>query len=114
MICECTVMTRTAKGISPGLDESRPMSSDTLTLRLELMRRLGEIIVERGLTQTQAAGLMYMDQPRVSALIKGKVQKFSTDRLLKALSDLGQDVEIRITPARTKRGLFRVAPASGA
>lgn len=111
MICEYTVMTRTAKGISLGLDESRLVSADTLALRLELMRRLGGIIVERGLTQTRAAELMYMDQPRVSALIKGKVQKFSTDRLLKALSDLGQDVEIRITPARAKPGLFRVTPA---
>ena len=114
MICEYIVMTRTVRGISPEVDESRSVSADTIALRLELMRRLGEIIVERGLTQTQAAELMYMDQPRVSALIKGKVQKFSTDRLLKALSDLGQDVEMRITPARTKRGLFRVASASGA
>ena len=114
MMCEHIGMTRAVKGISLGLDESRSVSADTVALRLELMRRLGEIIVERGLTQTQAAELMYMDQPRVSALIKGKVQKFSTDRLLKALSDLGQDVEMRITPARTKQGLFRVAPASGA
>ena len=107
-------MTRPIRAISPKVEESRSGSADTITLRLELMRRLGEIIVERGLTQTQAAELMYMDQPRVSALIKGRVQKFSTDRLLKALSDLGQNVEMRITPARTKRGLFRVAPASGA
>jgi predicted XRE-type DNA-binding protein len=52
---------------------------------------------------------MRMDQPRVSALVKGRIGKFSTDRLLQALSDLGQDVEVRITPARTGKGRLRVA-----
>jgi predicted XRE-type DNA-binding protein len=63
----------------------------------------------RELTQAQAAALMGMDQPRVSALLTGKITKFSTDRLLKALSDLGQNVELRITPARGRKGKMRVA-----
>lgn len=83
--------------------------ADDLVLRAELMRKIGEIVTTRGLTQTQAAELMHMDQPRVSALMKGKIGKFSTDRLLKALSDLGQDVELRITPARIGKGRLRVA-----
>lgn len=61
-------------------------------LRAELMRKIGGIVTARGLTQLEAAKLMEMDQPRVSALLKGKIAKFSTDRLLKALSDLGQNV----------------------
>jgi predicted XRE-type DNA-binding protein len=52
---------------------------------------------------------MHMDQPRVSALLTGKIAKFSTDRLLRALSDLGQDVELRITPARGSKGRLHVA-----
>lgn len=83
--------------------------ADDLVLRADLMRKIYEIIASRGLTQVQAAELMGMDQPRVSALLKGKIGKFSTDRLLKALSDLGQNVEVRITPARTKKGRMRVA-----
>jgi len=83
--------------------------ADDLVLRAELMRKIAEIIAARGLTQTQAGELMHMDQPRVSALLKGKIVKFSTDRLLKALSDLGQDVELRITPARRRKGRLRVA-----
>ncbi len=59
--------------------------------------------------QTEAGELMRMDQPRVSALLRGKIGKFSTDRLLKALSDLGQDVELKITPARRGKGKLRVA-----
>ena len=83
--------------------------ADDLVLRAELMRKIGEIIAARGLTQTEAGKLMAMDQPRVSALIKGKIAKFSTDRLLKALNDLGQDIELRIKPARRGKGRLRVA-----
>ena len=83
--------------------------ADDLVLRAELMQKIGEIIAARGLTQVQAGRLMHMDQPRVSALLKGKIGKFSTDRLLKALSDLGQNVELRITPARKGKGRLHVA-----
>jgi len=83
--------------------------ADDLVLRAELMRKLGEIIAARGLTQVEAGALLKMDQPRVSALLNGKVAKFSTERLLKALNDLGQDVELRITPARKRKGRLRVA-----
>ncbi len=66
-----------------------------LELRASLMQRIGEIVAARGLTQAQAGELMGMDQPRVSAL--------------KALSDLGPDVELRITPARSGKGKLRLA-----
>jgi predicted XRE-type DNA-binding protein len=57
--------------------------ADDLVLRAELMRKIGDIIAARGLTQVQAGELMRMDQPRVSALLTGKIAKFSTDRLLR-------------------------------
>lgn len=85
-----------------------PEAEDSV-LRAELMRKIAEIIAGRSLTQVRAGELMHMDQPRVSALLKGKIGKFSTDRLLKALSDLGQDVELRITPARRGKGRLHVA-----
>ena len=83
--------------------------ADDLVLRAELMQRIAKIVSGRSLTQTEAGKLMRMDQPRVSALLKGKISKFSTDRLLKALSDLGQNVELRITPARKGKGRLHVA-----
>ena len=83
--------------------------ADDLVLRAELMRKISEIVAARGLTQAQAGAFMRMDQPRVSSLVKGKIAMFSTDRLLQALSDLGQDVELRITPARTGKGRLRIA-----
>jgi predicted XRE-type DNA-binding protein len=83
--------------------------ADDLELRASLMQRIGEIVTARGLTQVQAGEFMAMDQPLVSALLRGKIGKFSTDRLLKALSDLGQDVELRITPAPSGKGKLRLA-----
>ncbi|MCC6912655.1 MAG: XRE family transcriptional regulator [Rhodospirillaceae bacterium] len=83
--------------------------ADDLVLRSDLMRKVYEVIAAPGLTQVQAGQLVGMDQPRGSALLKGRIGKFSTDRLLKVLSDLGQNIEVRITPARAKKGRMRVA-----
>ncbi len=85
--------------------------ADDLELRAGLMQRIAGIVGARGLTQVEAGALMGMDQPRVSALLRGKIGKFSTDRLLKALSDLGQDVELRIMPARGAKGKLRLVAA---
>jgi predicted XRE-type DNA-binding protein len=83
--------------------------ADDLLLRADLMLRILDIIAARRLSQVEAGRLMGMDQPRVSALKNGKITKFSTDRLLKALSDLGQDVEVGVKPSRAKKGKLRLA-----
>ncbi len=83
--------------------------ADDLQLRADLMRQIVRIIAELSLTQTRAGKLMAMDQPRVSALVGGKIALFSTDRLLRALSDLGQDVEVRVTPSGEAKGRLRLA-----
>ncbi len=83
--------------------------ADDLQLRADLMQSIVRIIAERGLTQVRAGKLMAMDQPRVSALINGKITLFSTDRLIRALGGLGQDVEIRVTPSTGERGRLRLA-----
>src|ERR1035437_7711350 len=66
-----------------------------LVLRAELMRKIGAIIEAKQLTQVEAGHLVGMDQPRMSALIRGKITKFSTDSLIRALNDLGHDIELR-------------------
>lgn len=83
--------------------------ADDFQLRADLLLYIAGIIKQRDLTQAAAGRLMAMDQPRVSALLSGKISLFSTDRLLRALSDLGHDVEMRIMPAAGEKGHFRVA-----
>lgn len=64
--------------------------------------RIRDIISERKLTQAAAARLLDLDQPKVSALVRGRVQGFSIDRLFRLLHTLGQDIEINIKPNRSR------------
>jgi predicted XRE-type DNA-binding protein len=74
-----------------------PASGEALA-RAELAARICALIAERKLTQAQAADLFGVDQPKVSALIRGKLAGFSVDRLFRFLNALGQNVEIVIRP----------------
>jgi predicted XRE-type DNA-binding protein len=62
--------------------------------KAELASHIRQIIRRRRLTQVAAAALMGIDQPKVSALLNGRLTNFSTDRLMRLLTALGQDVEI--------------------
>ncbi len=69
---------------------------EKMLVKAELARRIGEIINQRHLTQVEAASLLGIDQPKVSALMKGKLTGFSTERLFRFLNALGCDVEIMV------------------
>jgi len=73
---------------------------EELLAKAELVHRIRTIIAERKLTQSRAAKLLGIDQPKISALMRGKLDGFSTDRLFRFLNALGSDVEIIIRPAR--------------
>jgi predicted XRE-type DNA-binding protein len=76
---------------------------EELLAKAELVQRICDIIEARKLTQVRAAKLLGIDQPKVSALMRGKLDGFSTDRLFRFLNALGSDVEIVIRPARRGR-----------
>jgi predicted XRE-type DNA-binding protein len=65
-------------------------------LALELIQRIRDIIAGRRLTQSKAAELLGLDQPKVSALVRGRVEGYSIDRLFRFLNALGQQVEISV------------------
>lgn len=80
--------------------------------KAKLVRALGITIKARGLTQTEAAQIIGIDQPKMSKLLKGQYRGFSSDRLLHFLNLLGQDVIITIVPGQStgaKAGNIRVA-----
>jgi predicted XRE-type DNA-binding protein len=64
--------------------------------KAELAHRIIVLIQERGLTQAQAAQLLKIDQPKVSALVRGRLAGFSIERLLRFLLLLGQDIQISV------------------
>jgi len=78
-------------------------------LRVRLAALLVDLLVERGLTQKEAAALFGIAQPHVSELVNFKLRRFSSERLLRFLTLLSRDVEIRIHPSgRRARGRVSV------
>lgn len=69
-------------------------------VKAQLADQIGRIIAARKLTQTKAAAVLGLDQPKVSALMRGRLKGFSVERLFRCLNDLGQEIEITIRPAR--------------
>lgn len=69
---------------------------DELLIKAELAHQISELISERQLTQTEAAKLLGIAQPQISALMRGKLSDFSTERLFRFLNALGSNIEIRI------------------
>lgn len=79
--------------------------------KAEFVYLISGIIAERGLTQAQAAAMLGLDQPKVSALVRGQFRGFSTGRLLRLLNRLGQDVAIPLAPAATPEGQTQLVVA---
>src|SRR5260370_29254785 len=77
-------------------DMGLPNAEERLT-KADLVIRIYEIITKRGLTQRDATRLLGIDQPKISALLRGKFDGFSTDRLFRFLNRLCQDISIVIT-----------------
>ena len=89
--------------------------AEELNAKAQIAYRICGILEERKLTQQAAADLLGTDQPRVSALLHGKLEGFSSDRLFRFLNALDQEVEIVIRQSRKKRahapGIRVVVPA---
>lgn len=71
---------------------------DDMLAKAQLAHLIFRVIVARKLTQTKAAELMGLDQPKISALVRGRLKGFSTERLFRCLNDLGLEVEITVRP----------------
>ena len=72
---------------------------DLALAKAKLVQRIRDLIAQRKLTQAEAATLLGLDQPKVSALVRGRVAGYSLDRLFKFLNLLGQRVEITVRQA---------------
>lgn len=79
-----------------------PDNSEEKQAKAELARQLAKIIKKRKLTQKQAAVILGIDQPKISALIRGRLHSFSLERLIRFLNILGQDVRIMICPTKSQ------------
>ena len=77
--------------------EDDPAVAENLKIRAQLMHELRDYIGNRGLTQTRAAELFGVDQPRVSDLVRGKIDRFTIDMLVSMLTKISKHVDVQVT-----------------
>lgn len=77
-----------------------PEEALNLKLRSDLMIEIAKLIEVRGLTQTAAAEVLQVTQPRISDLVRGKVERFSVDSLIEMLGHAGVEVSLVVTDGR--------------
>jgi predicted XRE-type DNA-binding protein len=76
--------------------EDDAVRRENLKLRAALMMEITERLKDRELTQTQAAEVLHITQPRVSALLKGKIGDFRLDSLVDMAHRLGMHVSFSV------------------
>jgi predicted XRE-type DNA-binding protein len=85
--------------------------ADERLAKAHLANRISALIARDGLTQQQAADILGVDQPKISALVSGNLAGFSMDRLLRFALALGYDVHLTLRRHRPfgTAGSMRVA-----
>lgn len=76
--------------------------AENLKVRSALMAIIRAIIDEEGLTQARAAKLFGVTQPRVSDLVRGKIDLFSIDALVNMVAASGRHVDISVATAKNE------------
>ena len=86
-----------------------PAEAENLRIRAKMMMALTGYIQERKITQSRAARIMGVSQPRVSDLVRGKIGLFTIDTLVNMVTAAGLKVDVDITPGRPRAKNKRVA-----
>ncbi len=79
--------------------EDTPHQAASMKMRSELLIVLQEYLKRSGLTQVKAAKLLGVTQPRVSDLMRGKIDLFSLESLVDMITSIGLKVEVNIKEA---------------
>jgi len=79
--------------------EHTPAQAENMKLRSALMRALKDHIARTEINQSEAAKLLGVTQPRISDLMRGKIELFGLDTLVNMIGAAGLHVEMRISDA---------------
>ncbi len=79
--------------------EATPELAAHMRLRSDLMIQLGERIKKQGWTQAEAAARCGLTQPRINELLRGRIDRFSLDALVKIASALGLRLKVQLMAA---------------
>ena len=91
--------------------EDTPQQAASMRARSELMMNLTEVIRERGMTQGDAAALFGVTQPRISDLMRGKINLFSLDTLIDMAATAGMSPTVKVSKPKAVK---HVRPKRGA
>jgi len=75
--------------------EDTPAEAENMKVRAQLMREIERVIRESAWSQAEAARRLGLTQPRISDLLRGKVDLFSVDKLINILAAAGKTIEMR-------------------
>ena len=78
-------------------------------LKSDLAGEITSLIKKKRLTQATAARILGVDQPRISSLLRGKLELFSVEMLMQFLQILGRDIKIVVTPKPRNRKHARLS-----
>ncbi len=78
----------------------RREEAEHLLVRADLMIQVQKLIASRRLKQREVAKVLRVSQPRVSDLLRGRIDLFSTDALIDMLTRLGAHVRLSVKPGR--------------
>jgi predicted XRE-type DNA-binding protein len=81
--------------------EDTPQQAACMRARSELMINLTEVIRDRGMTQGDAATLFGVTQPRISDLMRGKINLFSLDTLIDMAATAGMCPTVKVSKPKT-------------
>lgn len=73
-------------------------NAEEMMAKAKLAVLIRDIIKERNLTQKNAAKIIGIDQPKVSAILRGHLSGFTIDRLFRFLMAFGMDIIIEVRP----------------
>lgn len=79
--------------------EDTPAQAENMKLRSALMMALKDHLASEGLSQSEAAKLFGVTQPRVSDLMRGRISLFSLDTLVNMVAAAGLHVDMRVGKA---------------
>jgi predicted XRE-type DNA-binding protein len=80
-----------------------------MLVKAQLVSRIAELLEERGMTQTQAATVLGIPQPKLSKMLRGQFRGFSERKLMDCLTQLGQDVQIVVRQRPDERSTGAVS-----
>lgn len=84
--------------------ESTPINAASMKARSKLMMEITSVIEKNEMTQTKAAQLFGVTQPRISDLMRGKINLFSLDTLMNMAATAGMSPEVKLSRPKLQMG----------